>query len=447
MTSVPSKTSSYLLLVGIVVACCVCSTVCADETYPNRPVKVIVPFSPGGGSDTFVRIVLGVIESQQLFPQPLVVINVPGAGGSIGSRRVRDVEPDGYTILNLHDGILSAKLAGQTEYGPEAFQAIAATGRTSSMVCVRSDARWDTLQQMLSEAADKPNTIKFGANLGALSHFDALRMEKEFPGAAYRYVPTGGGAKRFGDLLGDHIDVTVFNIAEFDQFREGGLRALAVFAKQRHPDFPDVPTATECGVNVVRDSMQYWWAPLDTPPDAVERFSQLLREAMNTPQLQAKLRELKMEPAFISGRELQSFLARQEIAMSSVGTAKPIKLPDTALLLICVTGLLGGLLIFQRLKDRSLATADGALSPLPVSVPPKKIQRSIATLCLLLLFCFLFSTKAVPFWFLSTSFIFVLGCFLLKRSKSNLGILLTTAIIVGPGCFYIFTKILTIDLP
>lgn len=424
-----------------------CGSAFATEDYPSRPVKVIVPFSPGGGSDTFVRIVLGVIESEQLFSQPLVVINVPGAGGSIGSRRVRDVEPDGYTILNLHDGILSAKLAGQTEYGPEAFQAIAATGKTSSMVCVRSDARWESLQQMLAEAAEKPNTIKFGANLGALSHFDALRMEKEFPGAQYRYVPTGGGAKRFGDLLGDHIDVTVFNIAEFDQFRDGGLRALAVFANKRHPDFPDVPTAKECGVNVVRDSMQYWWAPLDTPPEAVERFSQLLRDAMKTEALQAKLRELKMEPTFMAGRELKSFLARQEIAMSSVGTAKPIKLPDTALLLITVTTLLGVLLIVQRLKDRSLAKAENAVVLPQANDPPKQVKRSFVTLGLLLVFCFLFSTKAVPFWLLSTAFIFVLGCVLLPLTKRNIATLLTSAIIVGPGCYFIFTKILTIDLP
>ena len=431
-------------------ACCVLtSRESAVAEYPDKPLKVVVPFSPGGGSDTFVRIVQKVIQEEDLFPQPFVVINVPGAGGTIGSRRVRNVEPDGYTILNLHDGILSAKLAKQVDYGPEVFTAIAATGKTSSVVCVQSDSPYTSLTQLLDAAAVAPNTIKFGANLGALSHFDALRMEQVHGTALFRYVPTGGGAKRFGDLLGGHIDVTVFNIAEFDQFKDGGVRAIAIFAKQRHPDFPDVPTAMESGINVVRDSMQYWWAPKGTPPDRIERLVTMLRAAMNTTALKNKLAELKMAPVFLTGRELQSFLVKQELAMSTVGTAAPVQLPNTPLLIICVVCLLVVTVLIQAINGGSTVSGAAAVDGQPEAISSDEsiVWRRITTLGLLLAFCFVFSISLAPFWLLSIVFILLLGGSLLEFSRRNITALIVTSIIVGPGCYLVFTKILTIDLP
>ena len=98
----------------------------------DQPVKLIVPFGPGGESDTFTRIMQGVIRDEGLMEQPLVIINRGGAGGTIGSRQLKDAKPDGTQLLVLHDGILSAKITGQVEYGPEAFEPIAATGRASS---------------------------------------------------------------------------------------------------------------------------------------------------------------------------------------------------------------------------------------------------------------------------------------------------------------------------
>lgn len=399
-----------------------------------------------------MRIVQKVIQEEDLLPQPMVVINVPGAGGTIGSRRVRDVEPDGYTILNLHDGILSAKLAKQVDYGPEAFTAIAATGRTSSVVCVQADSPYTSLTELLNSAAAEPNTVKFGANLGALSHFDALRMEQAHGTAAFRYVPTGGGAKRFGDLLGGHIDVTVFSLAEFDQFKDGGVRAIAIFAKQRHGDFPQVPTAMENGINVVRDSMQYWWAPIGTPQDRIDRLVTMLRDAMNTTALKNKLTELKMDPMFLTGRELQSFLIKQELAMSTVGTATPVRLPNTPLLMICVVCLLGTTVLVQNLRRRSggmpsIEVPVAGDTPNANSTDASNVWRPLATLGLLLLFCFGFSLSVAPFWLLSIVFIVLLGGSLLDFSRRNITALIVTAVIVGPGCYLVFTKLLTIDLP
>ncbi|MCR9199710.1 MAG: tripartite tricarboxylate transporter substrate binding protein [Planctomycetaceae bacterium] len=423
------------------------STVVADD-FPDRPVKVIVPFAAGGGSDTFVRVVQSVIESENLLGQPLVVINVPGGGGTIGSRRVLEETPDGYTILNLHDGIISAFVAKTVEYGPEAFRPLAATGRTASMLCVREDARWLDLTDLMDEAVQRPGKVRFGANLGALSYFDALRVEKAVPGAAFRFVSTGGGAKRFADLIGDGIDATAFNIAEFNQFRAAGVKALAVFSEQRHPDFPDVPTARECGVNVVRDSMQYWWAPPGTPDEVVEKLTSVLRDAMATPALQQRLADLKMDPVFFTGRELEEHLSRQQIAMSTVG-ARPLLLPDTPLLIMTVSILLAGGLLGGRLWEHKVRPATGPIDPRVPSdstLPVLRQNPALLTLLLLVAFCLSFGFELAPFWLLAGVFVMTTGGLLLEWNRRNLIVMVILAMAAGPGSFTLFTKLLTIDL-
>lgn len=425
--------------------------VCRAE-FPERPIQIVVPFGPGGESDTFTRIVQGVIQQEGLLQQPLAVINVPGAGGTIGSRRVKNAEPDGYTILNLHDGILSARLTEQVEYGPEAFEPIAAIGRASSMVCVKDSSRFKNLNDLLDAARDKPETIRFGANLGALSHFGALQLEQTVPGAAFRYVPTGGGAKRFGDLLGEHIDVTVFNAGEFVHFKDGGIRALAILHTKRHAAFPDVPTAAEQGIDAVRNSMQYFWAPKKTPPDRIAFFVNLLRQVMKTEAMQTKLAEMKMDPVFITGPELRKTLKSRELVMKGVRIDSTIELPDTPLFAGLITAVLGGVLYLTRIATAGRSKNKdhpAALTPVQPDDDSTIVdqRRTASTLGILCFFCLLFSTGRIPFWLLSILFMLSLGILLLQRTRKNLAILVAAACLVGPGCYLLFTKVLTIDLP
>lgn len=136
-----------------------------DAVYPQRPIKVIVPFSAGGGSDTFARIIQRAIEDQELLPEPLVIVNVPGAGGTIGSRRVKDARPDGYTLLLLHDGIMTAQHSGQAAYGPEAFEPVAGTGDVGLVIAVTDDSPYQSLEHLMRVVVDEPDTILFSANL------------------------------------------------------------------------------------------------------------------------------------------------------------------------------------------------------------------------------------------------------------------------------------------
>nr|WP_161501229.1 tripartite tricarboxylate transporter substrate binding protein [Rhodopirellula sp. SM50] len=308
------------------------------DAYPRRPIKLIVPFAAGGGSDTFGRVIQNAIETHRLLPERLVIINVPGAGGTIGSRRVKHARPDGYTLLLLHEGMLTARHSGSASYSAEAFVPIAGTGNATQVVAVRDDSPYSDLRSLMREAALNPDSIVFSANIGAPSHFAGLMLQSKIPGSSFRYTQTGGGAKRFAALQGGHADVSSFSIAEYVQFKPSGIRALALLGTERHPDLPDLATATEQGFSVESQNMQFWWAPLGTPPDRVETIADALAAAMQTDEVRETLAEMKITDTVLRGAALEAELQRRERRIAEVAPSAAVELPDFARIALgCLT--------------------------------------------------------------------------------------------------------------
>lgn len=276
--------------------------------FPDKPITVIVPFGAGGGSDTFVRIFQKAIRDHDLSPQPFVVKNVDGAGGTIGSRTALGAEPDGYTILCLHDGIYTAQHYGNADWGPADFEPVAATGRSGVVVAVAESSPYSSLSELMSVAVRRPPQLVYGTNLGAPNHYSALFLQNGKDGARFRFTQTGGGAKRFNQLKGGHIDVTGFSVAEYEQFKGSGIRALAVLGEEREAALPDLPTAKEQDVDAVHSLMQFWWAPKGTPPERVAYLEDLLRRTMNTSQVKERLAQQHYEPVFHSGEALRAVI-------------------------------------------------------------------------------------------------------------------------------------------
>lgn len=334
-----------------------CSSSDEPEPYPNRPIEVIVPFAPGGGSDTFARIVKAEIEAKGLLPEPLVIINSPGAGGTIGSRRVKNAKPDGYTVLLLHDGILTAKYSGKTLYGPEAFEQIAGTGRTGMVIAVHANSEYEKLSDLLNDAAENPDTVTFAANLGAPSHFAGLMLEQAHGKCKFRFAQTGGGADRFAAIKGEHAVATSFSLEEYLRFQPDGVKALAFLGKKRHEELPNLKTAIEQGVNVRHDVTQYWWMPEGTPDEEVAYFAEALREAMASEDLQKKLRSMKIDPIYMAGDELATHLKETSDALASVDAGAKSPLPDVPAALALVALLFGVVFAIERFRAARKATA------------------------------------------------------------------------------------------
>lgn len=409
-----------------------------EVPYPTRPVKVIVPFAAGGGSDVLVRILVSGVERSAVAGQPLVVLNVGGAGGTIGSRRVKNAKPDGYEILALHDGIFTAKQFGKVDYGYESFVPIAATGRDGVVVAVRDDSRFGDLKNLLHAIRDQPDSVVFGANLGAPSQLTGLLLEGGLPGAKFRYSQTGGGSDRLSSLLGGHVEVTSFSIAEYLRFKETGVRALAYMGKDRHSALPETATAREQDFDIVSDLVHFWWAPKDTPPDRVSALAEILKEGMNTSYVREKFTELHREPIFLTGDELNTFLANRERLFSGVGQGAKVPQPPVIAWVGGGLVLLGLTVFFDRRRRK--AVSESHLFPIP--------SKKLFGVCLLVII-YLLSMQTGVLGFTLATFLFVtsMGVSLSGLRSRVLVAWSIAALVLAFGCEALFSNFLGVDLP
>lgn len=307
--------------------------------YPSKPITVIVPFAAGGGSDVFVRIFQNAIRKNDLCPQPIVIKNIAGAGGTIGSRTARNAKPDGHTILCLHDGIYTAEHYGNADWGPDDFEPIAATGRSGVVVAVEEDSPYSTLHELMEDAKDRPYQLVYGTNLGAPNHYSALFLQNGKSGAKFRFTQTGGGAKRLAQLKGGHIDLTGFSIAEYQQFKDAGIKALASLGEQRESSFPNLTTALEQDVQATHDLVQFWWAPKDTPPDRIAYLQNMLSQAMGTKEIKESFENLHMDPVIQVGQDLLKTIADRSQKLEGITIEKPTALPPLEWIILGITGI------------------------------------------------------------------------------------------------------------
>ena len=305
--------------------------------YPQKPITVIVPFAAGGGSDVFVRIFQKAIRKNKLCPQRIVIKNIAGAGGTIGSRSAKNATPDGHTILCLHDGIYTAKHYGNADWGPEDFEPIAATGRSGVVVAVKEDSAYDSLDELMEEARDRPYQLVYGTNLGAPNHYSALFLQNGKSGVKFRFTQTGGGAKRLAQLKGGHIDLTGFSLAEYQQFKDAGIKALASLGEERESSFPNLSTALEQDVRATHNLMQFWWAPKNTPPERIAYLQNLLDKAMVTKEIKESFQNLHMDPVIQVGQELQKTISDRSQKLQGITIEKPTALPPLEWIILCMT--------------------------------------------------------------------------------------------------------------
>jgi tripartite-type tricarboxylate transporter receptor subunit TctC len=340
-----------------------------SDSYPNRPITLVIPFAPGGESDFFGRALQKAIREHNLLPVEIVIQNVQGAGATIGSGRVRRAAPDGYTMLLLHEALITAQSSGKVSYGPEDFEPIAATGKLSMIIAVRNDSPFQTLGALMEEAAKRPNELIFAANLNAPVHYAGLILESNQPGAAFLYTQIGGGAHRYEALVGGHADVSAFSMGEFIDYRAGGIRALAVSSAERHPSAPEIMTAVEQGYDFVHANMHFWWFPQGTDQAKVDYMAGVIQKAMATEQVQKALAKRLCEPLVKTGEEMKSLLVERIRAIRSVDATSPDVLPNIPLWISLAT-LLSLVLAVLGHRARALERVRQAETELdPVGIP------------------------------------------------------------------------------
>ncbi|MBL6078899.1 tripartite tricarboxylate transporter substrate binding protein [Belnapia sp. T18] len=264
----------------------------AQESWPNRPVRVIVGFPPGGSLDVMTR--LAAEQMTQRLGQPFVVETRTGASGNIGAEALARAAPDGYTIgtVSMHNLLINPHLFRTLPYDPERdFAWISAMWDLPNVAVVAAQhVPAQTLQEFAAWAKARPGKISFGSSgVGTTIHLSGAYLAGR-AGFEAQHVSFRGGAQTIPALLSGDIQYAVDNLASYvGVIQEGRMRALAVALPQRWPTLPQVPTMTEAGIPGFEVSPWHLWAaPRGTPRAVVDRISVEVRAAWTDPALQQR---------------------------------------------------------------------------------------------------------------------------------------------------------------
>ena len=408
--------------------------------YPERPIKVIVPYNAGGGTDTFVRLINQAIKNNKLLSKPLVVVNKPGGATTIGSSYVRYARPDGYTVLCLHEALLTTYATGQSPHGPEAFEPISATGEDGQMILVSKDSKYKTMKDFMKAAEDKPNTVKFGVSLNAPPHFSGIMLEN-INGAKFRFVPTGGAAKRLSALVGGHIDAAIFTVSEYERFKESGLEALVYLGEERHPQVDYVPTGKELGYPVVNNNLQYWWFPKGTDPEIITFFAEVLKKAMNTEVMKKELDRLMIIPKVIDGEALKSRIGNKMNDFKSMKVERRVEVPNLTNWTIGFIAFFGMIVLLKSFRKESAELEEvGADFKL-------RNDLALGTVILTLIYAALLSFHIMEFRLATALYVLATGAFLTGFDKKKLIYVGEISLVMSLGLYFVFTELFLIYLP
>ncbi len=416
----------------------------ADDSYPAKPIEIVIPYDAGGGSDSFVRPLIKVIADESWIDEPFVVLNQPGGSGTIGSRLVKEARPDGYRILCHHESMITAELSGAADFGPADFEVVAQTGEIVLLIIVREDAPYETIVDLLEAAKQSPETIRFGANIGSPAHFTAMNLEAAHPGAKFNLVTSGGGQTRYTEIIGQHLDAGIFSLAEYLKFRspEGtpadrNIRVLACLSQKPHPELNGVRTCVEQGVEVTSSNAYYWWAPKGTPLEVQELIASTLKEAMQHPEVRERLVEQAIDPTFSTGEAVRTRVADRVELLESFAAEAESELPNFTVYITIVTLVLLIVVVVSSLRHRGELPDRESLD----------VKRGILCLAALTTYVALLEFAPLPFFLLSALLVFFLGALICGWEKKRFPIMAEIALIAGLGAEFVFGSFFGVSLP
>lgn len=278
------------------------------ESYPDKPIKVIVPNGAGGSTDITSRLVAK--EFSEKLGQNLAIVNMGGGGTAIGAMEAAKSAPDGYTLLSTHEAFLTSSALGVNTLGPKSVKPIAQVAKEVIVLTVPKGSEITSLAEFY-EAAMEGHTdanLNLGVSPGAANHFFFLNVLSPIDHDV-TFIPTGGGAKTLKALLGGTIDAGVFAVSESIQaIRSGDIVPIALFDKNRHADLPDTRTASEQGHDVNVGLHYVWYAPAETPDERVAKLASVLTEVISDEAFRNTLVERSITPELITGSDLTAAL-------------------------------------------------------------------------------------------------------------------------------------------
>src|SRR5919198_806114 len=280
------------------------------QGYPTKSITMIAPYPPGGRTDLCGRTLAQFLKAE--LSQPVVVINKPGASGVLGAKEVASAAPDGYTLGIFSTGFLTAQYTVPTPTDVKDYELIALINMDPAVIAVPETRGWQTLADYVKYAKENPRKVRVGIDAGSSAQiFAAAFAEKA--GIEVTDVPFRGGGERTVALAGGHIDADFDILAPLETMREAKkVRVLGVAADRRVPEYPDIPTMKEAGVDLSISSWHGVFAPKGTPAAVVARIDTAIGKVAANPEFQSRMRDLLLGVRHLDTAQFKAFFAEND---------------------------------------------------------------------------------------------------------------------------------------
>lgn len=290
----------------------------AAQDYPTRAVEFIVPWSPGGGSDTLMRLISGNIEP--FLGAEMPIINMPGVGGTVGLREASRRAADGYTISQVHEGLLVASETGITELNWDDFDPIALMTASPQYLVAHPTEDYSNFEEFVAYAKENPGEITMGVTLAGVPHLHAAMIEQAF-GLEFSYVGYEGTGERIRALVGGNLDAAIGDISSSKQFVDNGdLVFLAVGSGERVAATPDVPTLAESGQDLELNVTRGIVMPKGAPQEARDALEAALQKLSQDPTYVEQTNNAGADVLFRGQDDYRTYLSNLNETVTSLST-------------------------------------------------------------------------------------------------------------------------------
>src|SRR3954466_4491315 len=300
------------------------------QTYPDRPIRLVVAFVPGGASDTMARQILRQLT--EALGQPVIIENRPGANGYLGWNHVASAAPDGYTLLFAENALaMSQALFHQSNsFDPlKQYDAIAHVASSPMALVVANNVQASTVPELVALSRAGPQKMNYAsAGIGSVTHL-VIEVFRDGVGMDAMHVPYKGGGQAVADVIAGHVPFTFASTQVAKGLVEGGkLKAIAVTSNARSPALPNVPTLAEAGVRHADVDLRFWYGifgPRGIPDAAKNKLDRAVATVMADPKVHERLAKLDVTPEYAPGPALNTKLANEIKNWSAFVDAKHIK--------------------------------------------------------------------------------------------------------------------------